>query len=412
MTAMAETTDPGAARARDRGRLRVVVLGYLVRGPLGGRAWHVLQYVLGLHKMGHEVYFLEDSDDQPWACYDPARNVTDGDPSYGLGFVSRAFADLGLGERWAYHDALTGRWHGLAEDRVREICRTADLLINVGGATPLRPWSREVEVRAYVDTDPVFTQVANLTDEARRARVAGHTVFFTYGRNIGRPDCTIPDDGFPWRPTVPPVVLEAWPVTPGPVGGSFTSVLKWERGETPEWEGRKYGVKSASFGPFMDLPTRTEAVLELAVGTPYTPRDELIRRGWRLRDPLRVTADLWSYQRFIRESKAEFAVAKHGYVSSRGGWFSERSANYLASGRPVIAQETGFSDWLPAEGGVIAFATPDEALRAIQDVTESYDSHCRLARSLAEAHFESGLVLGRLLAAALDGAAMEAARDG
>jgi hypothetical protein len=382
-------------------RLRVLVLGYVVRGPLGGLAWHHLHYVLGLAALGHDVHFLEDSDDYP-SCYDPVDNVTGADPGYGLRFAERAFGRLGLGDRWAYHDAHGTGWHGPCADRVAEICARADCLLNLSGVNPVRPWLEQVPHRAFVDTDPAFTQVRHLTDESSRALAEWHTAFFSFGANVGKPGCGVPDDGLPWQPTRQPVVPAAWPVTPGPADGRFTSVMQWESYPALEYGGTRYGQKSESFMEYADLPRRCDAQFELALGSPGAPRDELEGRGWSLRDPRPPTRDPWTYQRFIRRSKAELGVAKHGYVVSRSGWFSERSAAYLASGRPVLVQDTGFSDWLPTGSGVVCFDTLDEAIGGVAEIGAHYEDHCRAARALAEEEFGYRYVLPPLLEQTMD----------
>jgi len=378
-------------------RLRIVVLGYLVRGPIGGMAWHHLQYVLGLCAMGHDVYFMEDSGDDAWACYDPQRDVTDADPSFGLAFAAATFARAGFADRWAYHDALGGRWLGPAADRLLSICTSADVCLNLSGANVLRQWVMDIPVRVYVDTDPVFTQIRNLLDPKRRAHALSHTAFFSFGENFRNPGCTIPDDGFAWQPTRQPVVLDAWPVTAGPDRAPFTTVMVWDSYPAQEYAGRTFGMKSASFADYFDLPARTQETLELALGGASAPRAELRRKGWQLLNPLEPSRDPWTYQRYLQRSKAEFSLAKHGYVAARSGWFSERSAGYLASGRPVVVQETGFSDWLDADGGVIAFNTPDEAIAGVGDVGRRYTYHCRAAREIAEQYFDARSVLARLL---------------
>jgi hypothetical protein len=407
-----------AGRPRDlaAGRLRIVVLGYIVRGPLGGLAWHHLQYVMGLAGLGHDVYFLEDSDDYP-SCYTPPRDTIDTDPSYGLEFARQAFDRVGLGDRWVYYDAHTLRWLGPCANRILAVCATADLLLNLSGVNPLRPWLGEVAVRALIDTDPAFTQIRHLTDPVARQLALQHTVFFSFGTNIGQSQCEVPQDGFPWQGTRQPIVLDAWPVTPGPPRGKFTTVMQWDSYQARTYNGRRYGMKSASFAEYMDLPRRAGPVFELAVGSPTTPREELLGKGWAVRNPLDPTRDPWTYQHYIRQSKAEFSVAKHGYVVSRSGWFSERSACYLASGRPVVTQETGFSDWLEAGSGVIPFSTPEQAHAGIEEVNSHYDLHCRAARAVAEEYFDARKVLPQLIECAMDwspapsGAVLEGPRN-
>ncbi len=377
-------------------RVRIVVLGYIVRCPLGGMAWHYLQYVLGLAALGHDVFFIEDSDDFP-SCYDPVRHVTDHDATYGLEFTRRTFDRVGLGDRWAYHDAPRAKWAGPGAGHAVDVCRSADIVLNISGANPLRSWLEATPIRIFIDTDPVFEQIRQLTVPERRARALMHNAFFSFGENITREDTAIPRDGLPWNTTRQPMVLDAWPVTPGPGAGKFTTVMQWESYPGREYAGVRYGLKAMSFEPFVDLPGRVGPLLELALGTPSAPREMLRAKGWSLRDPLEVTRDPWTYQDFIQGSKAEFAIAKHGYVAARSGWFSERSAAYLASGRPVLAQDTGFSTWLGSRDGVVPFSTLEEAADGIVDINSRYIAHCRGAREIARAFFDSAPVLTRLI---------------
>ena len=377
-------------------RLRIIVLGYIVRGPLGGLAWHHLQYVMGLRALGHDVYFIEDSDDYP-SCYDPELDIVDTNPTYGLRFAAETFNRVGLGGRWCYYDAHLDRWFGPLAALAYDVCNSAELLLNLSGVNPLRPWFSQVPRRAFVDTDPAFTQIRHLTDPHARELAANHNSFFTFAENIGQEGCLVPSDGFAWQPTRQPVKLDAWPVMPGSQTSSWTTVMQWESYRTLEYKERYYGMKSDSFEWFADLPAHAGSVFEIALGSKSAPRDFLCAKGWRLLDPLEVTRDPWSYQAFIQGSKAEFTVAKHGYVASRSGWFSERSAGYLASGRPVLTQQTGFSDWLQTGEGLLAFTTIEEALAGIEEIDAHYGDHCRAARELAEAFFDARKVLPDLI---------------
>jgi hypothetical protein len=377
-------------------RLRIIVLGYIVRGPLGGMAWHHLQYVLGLARLGHDVYFLEDSDDYP-SCYDPQRQVTDSDPSYGLEFAERAFNRIGMSGRWAYYDAHEQRWMGPCAEHSASLCETAELLINLSGVNPLRPWFVQIPHRVLVDTDPVFTQIRHLTDSKARAQASRHTCFFSFGENVTGTDGQIPDDGFAWRPTRQPIVLEVWPQTPPVPQGPYTTVMQWDSYKGIFYQGQQFGMKSTSFEAFLDLPGKTPVTLELALGSEHAPRSQLQARGWRIRDPLAVTSTLDTYQRYLQGSKAEFSVAKQGYVVSRSAWFSERSACYLATGRPVIVQDTGFSRYIETGRGLFAFKSLDQAITAIEEVEANYSDHCVAARELARQYFDAGKVLKQLI---------------
>jgi len=376
--------------------MNIIVLGYIVRGPVGGAAWHHLQYMAGLANLGHNVYFFEDSDDYP-SCYDPSRHLTDTNPEYGLGFTAEAFERLGLGARWVYYDAHTGKWLGPIGDKWPVFCGSADLLLNISGVNPMRPWFLDIPERVLIDTDPVFTQIRHLSDPTAHSVAGQHTAFFTFGENTGSANCSIPSDDFPWIPTRQPVVLDAWPVMPGPDKGRFTTVMQWDSYEPALHNGKRYGMKSESFEPYLDLPAHTDSKLELSLGSANAPRDLLRDKGWLVSNPLDITRTPWTYQQYIQASKAEFSVAKQGYVASHSGWFSERSAVYLASGRPVVTQETGFSEWMDTGSGILAFRDPDTAVDCLDDISSNYRHHCKAARQVAEEYFDSRKVLQKLL---------------
>ena len=379
--------------------LRIVVMGYVVRGPLAGPTWHHLQYARGLADLGHDVWYLEDSDDWP-SCYNPKAQLVGIDPGYGLAYTQRVFDRFGLGERWAFHDALDPqgpRWHGPAAGRMAAVCATADVLINVSGINPLRPWVRDIPHRLLIDTDPVFTQVDILVDPVRRAYAEAHTAFFSFGESVGLRGCSMPSDGLPWRATRQPVLLHAWQPEPGPADGRYTTVMLWDSYDVRSWQGVDYGMKSLEMQRVLQMPALCGPRFEMALGGGTAPREELQALGWHLADPLDITCDPWDYQRYILASKAEFGVAKHGYVATASGWFSERSASYMALGRPVVVQDTGFSRHLPVGTGLLAFRTLDEAVCAVQAVDADYTHHAQAARALVETHFAAERVLARLL---------------
>lgn len=377
-----------------RPQVRVVVLGYIIRGPVGGLAWHHLQYVDGLARLGYDVRFIEDSDDFP-GCYDPSRHVTDCDPSFGISFAADAFSRLGLSDHWSYYDAHLNRWMGAPGGD--EFCRSADVVLNISGMNPLREWTERAPVRAFIDTDPLFTQVRNLTAAAPRLRAAGHNVFLSFGENFGKASCKVPDDGFAWIPTRQPIVISRWSDIAPPHSAPYTTVMQWESYPAVTMGGQSWGAKAASFGPFVDLPSEAQVPLEIALGGEDAPREILTRAGWRVTNPLVVADTPLGYQEYIRRSRGEVTVAKHGYVTSNCGWFSERSAAYLASGRPVVTQDTGFAEWLPSGSGVLAFRNRQELLESLVEVERDYDLHRRRARQLAEQFFDSDGVLTRLM---------------
>ncbi len=321
----------------------------------------------------------------------------------------RKHGSTGLGDCWAFHDAHTGRWLGPQAGRALELCRTADLCLNVSGMNPIRPWLQDIPVRALIDTDPAFTQIRHLTDDDARGLALQHNAFFTFAGNLPAGRSSVPDDGLPWQATRQPVVLDAWPVRPTPPDARFTSVLLWESYDALEYLGRKYGLKAHSFGPYVTLPQRAGRIFELAMGSPTSPGEHFETLGWYVIDPLEPTRDPWTYQAYIQNSKAEFGIAKQAYVATRSGWFSERTAGYLASGRPAIVQNTGFTDWLPTGEGVLPFDSPEDVLDAIESVNANYDRHCRAARELVHEYFDAGKVLTTLVEAAMTARSASAA---
>lgn len=379
-------------------RLRIIITGYILRWPLGGNAWAYLQYVLGLSKLGHEVYYVEESGDSPYCCYNPSRYTSDTNPDYGLKFTAQAFDSLGLKDCWAYYDAHTSTWLGPRADNILEICATADLVLRMPAmADSLAPWLEQIPTKVLVDIDPVFTQLRYLGDANAKRDAQRYTNYLSFGENISRGTAKIPDDGFPWQTTRPTIVLDAWPVTPGSNQGNYTTIMKWKSYPAGEYKGVRYGMKLESFQPYIDLPEKTNPGLELTVDGGHKVNQDLAQKGWQFCNPLEITRDLWTYQHYIQQSKAEFSVAKQGYVISNSGWFSDRSVCYLASGRPVLLQDTGFSEWLETGAGVISFNNPDEALAGIEEINSRYEFHCQAARDIAQEYFDSEKVLSRLL---------------
>jgi len=377
-------------------RLRVAVLGYIVRCPMGGMSWQNLNYLAGLAAMGHEVAFIEIGDQEP-TCYDPRSHQISHDASYGLEYATGLLARLGFAERWAFYDSFAKEWRGPLAGRAPGFCASADVVLNISGVNPLEPWFETTPHRVLIDTDPAFTQIKHLTDTASSDAANAHTAFFTFGENIPLGNTDVPDDGLPWQATRQPMVSQLWPVMPAPRDGKYTTVMQWDSYSVREFAGRAYGMKSKSFWEYADLPLATGPIFDIALGGRDLPYAALEPKGWRFSAPLEVAPDAWTYRAFIQGSKAEFGLAKHGYVMSRSGWFSERSACYLATGRPVIAHDTGFGAWLPTGRGVLKFSNLEEARAAIETVNSAYPAHCRAAIEIAEAYFAADRVLGSLL---------------
>jgi hypothetical protein len=311
-------------------------------------------------------------------------------------------ARFGLADRWAYNFGEQGPWFGLSDRQRAAVVSSADLLLNISGSLDCPENYRQVRRLAYVDTDPVFSQLRLARGHAGlRARVNAHDVHFSFGECIAD---FLPATGYRWRGTRQPVVLSEW--RPGtPHREVYTTVMNWTSYKAESYGGQTYGHKDREFLRFVELPRKVApTALEIASAagkTQQIPRDLLTSAGWRVVDPAVVCPDVDGYRDYVESSKAEWSVAKNAYVQGRSGWFSERSACYLAAGRPVVVQDTGFSALLPVGEGIVPFTTVEEAIWAIQEVEGNYARHARAARALAEEHFASEKVLPRLIEEAL-----------
>jgi hypothetical protein len=382
--------------------MRVVVTGLVATYPVGGVAWDYLQYVAGFRALGCEVVYLEDTGQ--W-LYDPTAQTFTADATFGVRYLAGALARIDANAAWALR-APDGRYHGLDEAAVGRACAGADFFLNLSGSCWLRETYRGARVKAYVDTDPGYSQAklaaveAGAGDDSMRFSVdliRRHDVFFTLGEAIGTPACGVPTAGLTWHPTRQPIALERWPVTCTPAG-AFTTVMSWKIEPTPPVVGgRVYGGKDVEFERFLDLPRRTSETLEVAVSG-AAPRDRLGAAGWRVRDGHAVSGTMDAYRDYLAGSRGELSVAKNAYVALHTGWFSTRSAAYLACGKPIVVQDTGFSAHLASGPGLHPFTSAEGAVAALAAIRADYATACEHARSVAETHFAAARVCARLLA--------------
>lgn len=381
--------------------MRAIVTGMIATYPVGGVVWDYAQYVLGLEQLGFEVYYLEDA---ALPTYDPVRGAYGEDCSYGVAFLARSLEELspGLGGRWHFR-AEDGRTSGWAADAFARLVAKADLFLNVSGGCLLRNEYMACPRKVLIDTDPGWNHFVNYPRWDANPGWQGthgyraHDYFFTYAERLGRPDCPLPDFELPWRPTRPPVVLDRW--RPAPPGERWSTVMTWDNFRRPlEHAGVSYGTKEREFGRIERLPALTEAPLEVAVGGAEAPRQRWRDLGWSVVDAPAVSHTAAAYHDYVAGSRGELSVAKNVYVATRCGWFSCRSVCYLAAARPVVIQDTGFSEVIPTGHGLFAFSDLETAADALTAVESSYGDHQEAARALACRHFDSGVVLGEMLA--------------
>jgi hypothetical protein len=378
--------------------LRIVVTGLLAQYPLGGVAWDYLQYPVGLQRLGHDVYYIENTGQWP---FNPDEQGVSKGCDYNVQHLSTLMQRFGLGDRWAYCFPWEEQWFGMSDDRRANILATADIFINVSGVwrDPVR-LREETDARlVFIDSDPVFTQVKLARGQVDFQRsVDAHDIHFSFGEAHS---ARIPATGHDWLPTRQPVLLDEWAIDSA-VGERFTTVMNWTSYNPVEFEGVSYGQKDIEFRRFLDLPSAVDPIqLEVAMSpgkNRQAPLQLLRHRGWRIVDPNEVCPDLDSYRRYITTSRGEWSVAKHGYVIGSPGWFSCRSACYLAAGRPVVVEDTGLESVVPTGVGVLTFSTLEEAADALRAVNGDIERHARAAREIAAEYFDSAYVLNDLLA--------------
>ena len=374
------------------------MLHFVGQMPLAGIAWQAMHYILGLERLGYEAWYVEDHGANP---YDPRANSVVMTCDYNVGYVRQMMERYGLGDRWAYWDAINDIWHGLSRDAVHRLYREADALINLCGAARLREEHMACPRRIMLDTDPVYEQIKYAeADPAARAYLDAHTHFFTYGENVGGPGWIVPLCGIPWQGTRPPVVIEEWPADEESPD-CFSTIATWEnKGKNIAFGGETYlWSKHMNFLRFLDMPKRVKQCFNMAM-LPPTPEVEaqVTGAGWRLVDPRPVSASMESYAAFIAGSRGEFTVAKDIYVRPNSGWFSDRSVCYLAAGRPVVTMKTGFSRFYPVGDGLFEYSHSEEAVAAIEAINGDYRRHSRAARMMAAEYFNSDSVISELMA--------------
>ena len=378
--------------------MKIVFSGTLGRSGRGGQAWAVLQYLLGLRALGHEVCYLEDCGDCSYV-YDWEKQEWTYELDYPAAYVHACLAPFGLGANWIYR--TNGGARGMAPEEFQEFCAAAELLVM--RAVPLWVWRPEYDLprrRVFLDVDPGFTQISLANgDRGLAAGIARAERRFTVGQHIGAARCPVPVTGGPWHKTRPPVYLPEWPVAEGNAT-HLTSVMRWQGFKEVTHAGVSYGQRDKEFPRYFELPGRTPQ--QFLIAQMGVQPAELVRHGWEVAPGEIISRTPESYREFIQRSRGEFSVPKNGYVATRGGWFSDRSVCYLASGRPVLIEDTGLADWLPVGEGVLTFTNPDSALAAIEKVNADYDQQRRAARRLAEEQFATDRVLPEFLAAALD----------
>ncbi|CAN5560750.1 hypothetical protein BH20VER3_BH20VER3_06950 [soil metagenome] len=383
-------------------RKKIVVMGFMGGIPIAGVIWQHIHYIVGLQRLGHDVYYIEDSARIP---YNPQSFETSEDFSYAAQILDQLANEFGFTQRWAFCARyLPGNpTAGLRLTKVQQLYLEADAILNVCGSQEFNDDLRQSDALLYIESDPGVEQIK--VDQGNRGTIdylGQHRALFTFGENIGSARFPVPLHRLKWLPTRQPIVTDLWKTVRAPaVTAVFTSIANWSTSGLKDitWRGQKYlWSKSREFLRFVGAPRKSDEPFELATDIKdQKTRQKFLENGWRFRGPHEMSVDYWQYRDYIRRSKGEFTVAKDQYVRLRTGWFSDRSACYLAAGRPVITQETGFTAHYGGQGGLFAFKSLGEIAAAVQEINADYKKQSRAARAIACEVFEAEKVLSELL---------------
>ena len=380
---------------------KIIVFGILFWYPLAGVTYQFLHYLIGLKKLGYDPYYVEDSG--RWV-YDPKINDLSPDASGNLSSVVPILEAHGFSDRWAFRGNYPdGQCYGMTESQILQLYKDADAFLNVTGAQEIREEHMACPRRIYVESDPFASQakIAN-GDESMIAAVEAHDTLFTFGENIGASDSDIPATSFQWLPTRQPVVMDLWNNSYGFESKTYNTITTWHnKGKNIEYEGDTYyWTKDREFEKFLELPKLRKVSFELAAPVDEEVRQRLNNHGWQQASSVEISKNIDKYREYIQQSRGEFTVARDQYVRPNTGWFSDRSACYLAAGRPVITQETGFSKFLPTGKGLFPFKTMEDILAAVDEIESDYEGNCRMAREVAQEYFAAEKVITSLMARA------------
>lgn len=369
----------------------------MVRYPLGGMMSWVFQHLAGFKALGHDVYFVEKYVYEN-SCYNPVNRSMSNDCSYGIKMTSDLLALAGLQNKWCFVDHQQ-HYHGLSKTKIETIFKQADCYIDLGTQNGWEEESQASKFRVLIDGEPGFSQVNYFNNREMASRYSRYNYFFTNGYNIGRNNNTVPTGEIPWRHMYSPVDTTLFTNKPEPPRKApFTTVMNWQSHKPISYKGEKFGQKDIEFTKFLHLPTLVEANMETAVSGKNIPFDQLRSYKWNIVNGISVTMSYQKFCSYIEQAKAEFSVCKNVFVALRTGWFSDKSAAFLASGRPVVLQDTGFSEHLPCGAGLFAVTNVEEAAEAIGRIESNWHKHSKMAKEIAKEYLDIKVILPKMLA--------------
>lgn len=374
---------------------RIIYCSYVVRYPLGGIFSWMIHYLLGLKELGHEVYFVEKWG-YPDSCFDPSKNVMSDDCTYGVAKTRDFFERFDLGDKWCFVER-NGTYHGLGKSKIDEIFRTADLVIDHGAHGSWFEESQHAGLTVLIDGEPGNTQLKMSNKKDAGIKLIEYDRYFSHGMNVGKKGNPIPTLGISWGRLFHPVTTKLFPFSTPPEGAPYSTIMNWQSGVTTTYKGKLYGQKNIEFEKFKELPGLVKVKVELALAGNEAPVQELRNMGWSIRNPHKITESFDSFRQYLADSRGEFSFCKNVYVENNNGWFSDKSGAYLASGRPVVLQDTGFGQDLPTGEGLFAVKSAEEAAEAINEIEKDYPKHSGKAREIAKEYLEAKTVMGNFL---------------
>lgn len=375
---------------------RIILNGSIAKYPVAGLVQFVLAWILGLKRLGHQVYFIEKCE---WenACYDMEKKEMTNDASFGVGYLKRLFKNYDMDHNWCFKD-IKGNYFGMSKNALKRIFENADLYLDLEW-TSWEEGSEKVPVKAFFDGEPGWFQIKlhNMLEKGNSLLAYDH--YFTDGLNIGKPGNIIPTAGIEWKKMLVPVLLindTLEKITPL-CDASFTTVMSWQAHKEVSYLNQVYGQKDKEFEKFMELPSMTNQSLEIAVPKTNVPSKVLVSKGWKLKNASEISSSLKDYHHYLATSKGELCIAKNVFVATKSGWFGERAGYYMQKGRPVISQETGFSQHIPCGEGLLAFENIDQAVNSIESVVSNYEHHSKKAKEIVGDYFDAEKVLDKML---------------
>lgn len=379
---------------------KIIVFGILFWYPLAGVTYQFLHYLIGLRRLGYDVYYVEDS--ARW-LYNPSIDDLTPEVTKNIARITPILEAYGFQDRWAFRNRLGGACYGMTESQLLQLYRDADACLNVTGDQEMLDEHLVCHRRIYVESDPVISQFKVAEgDQKMIAHLSAHDTHFSFGENLGNPDCGVPIEKFQWQPTRQPIVLSLWQHA-YPPGEAYNTIATWNnKGKDITYQGETYyWSKARELEKFLNLPRQRPLQFEIAANVSenekITVQKLLIHHGWRQTNAVLLSQDLQQYCTYIQQSRGEFTVAKDQYTRLRTGWFSDRSACYLAAGRPVITHETGFSKFLPKGKGLFGFETMEDILAALDEIESDYEGNCLAAKEIAAEFFSAEKVIGSLM---------------